>query len=307
MAKISVVIPVYNAEATVPVLYKRLRAALESITPDFEILLIEDCGRDRSWDIIVELARQDPRVKGIRFSRNFGQHHGITAGIDVCDGDWVIVMDCDLQDEPEEIPRLYAKATEGYDVVLACREARSDRFLKRACSWVFYKVFGYLTGIKCDAGVGVFRIMSRTVVEQLRLMREQLRFFVGLMEWMGFPTASIKVRHGERPVGKSTYTVRTLLRLAGSAIIAYSDKPLRLFILLGFFLSLFAFGYGTYIIWRFFVYGSPIIGWSSLIVSVYFMGGIIVSILGILGVYLGKVFDETKRRPLYIVRERINL
>ncbi|MCX7136112.1 MAG: glycosyltransferase family 2 protein, partial [Proteobacteria bacterium] len=143
MAHISVVIPVYRAESCLEELYRRLRAALESVTEDFEIVLVEDCGGDRSWPLIVALAKRDPRVKGIQFSRNFGQHYGITAGLDHCDGDWVVVMDCDLQDRPEEIPRLYAKAQEGHEIVVARRGKRSDPLLKRLSSWLYYSVFSW--------------------------------------------------------------------------------------------------------------------------------------------------------------------
>jgi dolichol-phosphate mannosyltransferase len=215
-------------------------------------------------------------------------------------------MDCDLQDPPEAIPQLYAKAAEGYDVVLARRELRHDHVAKRATSWFFYQVFGYLTGIKWDRKIGVFRIVSKTVVEQLRQLREQMRFTVGLIEWLGFPTASVNVQHSERLRGKSTYTPRTLWRLGSSAVIAYSDKPLRLAIRLGFTISVLAFAAGIYIIGRYFAY-DVITGWSSLIVSVFFMGGIIVSILGVIGIYLGRVFEETKGRPLYVIRRRVNL
>jgi len=307
MTKISVVIPVYNAETCLQELYRRLKVSLESITSDFEIILIEDCGQDHSWEVIADLAKHDPRVKGMRFSRNFGQHHGITAGLDSCDGDWVVVMDCDLQDQPEEIPRLYSKALEGYDVVLARRDERHDNFFKKLASRAFYKLFSYLAEIDYDARIGNFRIISRKVVMSYRLMREQLRFFVGQIDWMGFPTASIRVEHAFRFDGKSTYSFRKLSKLAASAIIAYSDKPLRLSIKLGFMISLFAFCYGIYIICRALFYGIPIMGWSSLIVSIYFIGGIIIGILGILGIYLGKTFDETKKRPLYIVKDQINI
>jgi dolichol-phosphate mannosyltransferase len=302
MANISVVIPVYKAEGCLHELYHRLVKSLEEISRDFEIILVEDCGGDHSWDIIVELAQQDPRVKGLQFSRNFGQHYGITAGLDHCDGDWVVVMDCDLQDAPEEIPRLYAKAQEGYDVVLARRGKRKDPFLKRMTAWLFYKIFSYLAELNYDAEVGNFRIISRKVVESFGLMREQLRFFGGLINWMGFPTASIDVQHEERFAGKSTYTFRKLWNLATDTIIAYSDKPLRLSIKLGFLISFFSLIYGVFILIRAFIYGSVVTGWSSLIVSLYFLGGIIISILGIIGVYLGKTFDEAKQRPLYLIR-----
>jgi len=262
---------------------------------------VEDCGGDRSWEIIQALARQDARVKGIQFSRNFGQHYGITAGLDHCDGDWVVVMDCDLQDRPEEIPRLYAKAREGYEVVIARRGKRNDPVLKRLLSWMFYRLFSWLADTEYDSQAGNFRIVSRKVVENFRRMREQLRFFGGLMNWMGFPAAAIDVQHAERHEGGSTYTLGKLWRLAAETIIAYSDKPLRLSIRLGFLISLLAFGYGLYILVRAVVYGSSITGWASLIVSIYFMGGIIIAILGMLGIYLGKTYDESKKRPLYIV------
>jgi polyisoprenyl-phosphate glycosyltransferase len=300
---ISAVIPVYKAEQCLDELYLRLKAALENISQDFEIVLVEDCGGDNSWKLIERLAAADPRVRGIQFSRNFGQHYGITAGLDHCHGDWVVVMDCDLQDRPEEIPRLYAKAQEGYDIVLARRGARHDPLLKRLTSWLFYKAFSYLADIEYDGDSGNFRIMSRKVVANFRKVREQLRFFGGLVQWMGFPTASIEVEHAERFAGNTTYTFTKLWRLATETIIAYSDKPLRLSVRLGFVMAFLSFCYGTYILGRALIYGSPIPGWNSLIVSLYFIGGIIISILGIIGVYLGKTFDESKKRPLYIIRK----
>lgn len=300
--KISVVIPVYKAENCLNELYLRLKAALETISENFEIVLVEDCGGDASWEVIERLAAADPRVRGLQFSRNFGQHYGITAGLDVCQGEWVVVMDCDLQDRPEEIPRLYAKAQEGYDVVLARRGTRCDPPLKRMSSWLFYKAFRYLTDTQYDGETGNFRIISRKVVENFRRMGEQLRFFGGLVQWIGFPTTSIDVEHAERFEGKSTYTLRKLWKLASETIIAHSDKPLRLATRFGFLMAFFSFCYGAYILGRALIYGSPIPGWNSLIVSLYFIGGIIIAILGMLGVYLGKTFDESKGRPLYIVR-----
>ncbi len=299
---LSVVIPVYKAEDCLDELYGRLRVTLESISPDFEIVLVEDCGGDNSWPIIKRLAAADSRVRGIQFSRNFGQHYGITAGLNHCHGDWVVVMDCDLQDRPEEIPHLYAKALTGYDVVLARRGMRCDPLHKRMTSWLFYKIFSYLTDIKYDGESGNFRIISRKVVVNFRHMGEQLRFFGGLIQWMGFPTTSIDVVHDERFEGKSTYTFAKLWKLATETIIAHSDKPLRLAVRFGFLMAFISFCYGIYILGYALFYSSPIPGWSSLIVSLYFIGGIIISILGILGIYLGKTFDESKKRPLYIIR-----
>ncbi len=301
MAHISVVIPVYRAESCLEELYRRLKAALEPLTADFEIMLVEDCGGDRSWSLIVELAQRDPRVKGIQFSRNFGQHYGITAGLDRCNGDWVVVMDCDLQDRPEEIPRLYAKAQEGHEIVVARRGKRSDPLLKRFSSWLYYSVFSWLADMDYDPQAGNFRILSRKVINNYRNMRERSRFFGSLINWMGFPFTSIDVQHDERFAGDSSYTFGKLWRLGAETIIAYSDKPLRIAVRLGFFIATCAFLYGLYILFLALFHGSPVTGWSSLIVSIYFMGGVIVVILGILGIYLGKTYDETKHRPLYVI------
>jgi dolichol-phosphate mannosyltransferase len=299
MAHISVVTPVYRAEGCLEELYRRLVAALSGITQDFEIVMVEDCGGDRSWEIIRELARRDARVKGIQFSRNFGQHYGITAGLDHCDGDWVVVMDCDLQDRPEEVPRLYGRAKEGYDVVFARR--RADGSAKRLSSRLFYRLLSWLADTEYDGRSGNFCIISRKVVASLRRMREQLRFFGAQVKWMGFPASAVDVQHDERYAGPSTYTLAKLLRLAADTIIAYSDKPLRMSVRLGFVLAFLAFCYGLYIIIRAVFYGSSIMGWPSLIVSLYFIGGVIIAILGVIGIYLGKTFDEAKKRPLYIV------
>ena len=300
---ISVVIPVYKAEKSLEELYGRLRASLEGITPDFEIIMVEDSGGDRSWDIIRELAGRDERVRGMRFSRNFGQHYGITAGLDHARGQWTVVMDCDLQDPPEEIPRLYEKAQEGYDVVLARRKRRKDTFFKRLSSRTFYGLFSYLADVDYDSEIGNFRIVSSKVVENFQTMRERLRFFGGMVDWMGFPTAKIDVEHAERHEGKTTYTFRKLMRLALDTIIAYSDKPLRLSVSLGFVMASFSFLYGAYILTRALLVGTPVQGWSSLMVSLYFLGGVIIVNLGIIGIYLGKTFEEAKKRPLYIIRD----
>lgn len=299
---ISVVIPVYKAENCLDELYARLDNSLASINQNYEIILVEDCGGDGSWEKIIELSRQDKRIKGIQFSRNFGQHYGITAGLDISQGQWVVVMDCDLQDAPEEIPRLHTKALEGFDIVLASRTNRQDSFFKKATSRLFYKVLSYLADTDYDGSHGNFRIMSKTVVDNFKTMREQLRFFGGLVQWMGFPTTSLEVAHHQRFEGKSSYTFKKLLKLATDTVIAFSDKPLRVAIKLGFMMSCFSFAYGAYIFAQALHHGSSVQGWSSLIVSIYFIGGIIISMLGIIGIYLGKAFDQMKGRPLYIVR-----
>ncbi|MFC1769971.1 glycosyltransferase family 2 protein [Nitrospirota bacterium] len=301
---ISVVVPVFKAEGTLHELYRRIKEAVEGISGvNLELILVEDCGGDDSWKIIRELASTDHRVRGISFSRNFGQHHGITAGIDHARGDWVVVMDCDFQDRPEEIPALYAIALEGYDVVLARRANRRDPVFKKLSSRMFYKVFSYLADIEYDSSVGNFRIISRRVVKNLRRMREQARFFGGQVKWMGFPTTTVDVRHEGRSEGRSNYTFSKLWKFAWEAIFAYSDKPLRISVRVGFGMSFLAFLYGLWIAYKALFIGVPVPGWSSLMVSLYFIGGMIIANLGLLGIYVGKTFDEAKGRPLYVVNE----
>jgi polyisoprenyl-phosphate glycosyltransferase len=304
MTEVSVVVPVYKGERSLKELYRRLCESLLTITPDFELVLVEDHGGDGSWALIEELAKQDGRVRGLRLARNFGQHPAITAGVDQARGNWLVVMDCDLQDRPEEIPLLYRKAQQGFDVVVARRAQRQDSWLKRKTSRLFYRAFSWLAGIRLDADVGNFRIVSRQVADGFRSMRETTRFFGGMIAWMGFPTAAIDVQHDSRSEGTSTYTYRSLLNLALNIIVAYSDRPLWMSVRIGFTVSGFAVFGGIWVVYRAFRYGIPIMGWASLIVSLYFLGGVIISLLGVIGIYLAKVFDGVKARPLYIVAQR---
>jgi len=284
---ISIVIPVYKAENHLVELYNRLITTLKLITQDYEIIMIDDCSADRSWEVIIELAESDCRVKGYKFSRNFGQHYGLTAGLDYCRGDWVVIMDCDLQDQPEEILRLYQKAQEGYDVVVAKRHKRPETISNRIMSWSFYKIFSYFLDYHYDGSIGNFRIMSKKVVKNCREMRENLRFLGALIDSMGFSTASIEVNQAKRMKDNSSYTFKKKCKLASEAIIANSDKPLRLSVKLGCCISLLA------------LISIPVA--NNIIVSIYFIGGLIIANLGIIGIYLGKAFNEIKKRPLYII------
>ena len=302
--RISVVIPVYHGEDCLDELYTRLVSALTPISQRFEIILVEDCGPDGSWIAIKALAALDPRVRGMQFSRNFGQHYGITAGIDAARGDWIVVMDCDLQDRPEEIPRLYQEALRGFDIVLARRQARKHAWWKRTTSSLFYATFRYFTGLKYDGTVGNFRIISQQVAYSFREFKEQLRFFGGIVTWLGYRVSAIDVEHDARYAGETTYTWRKLVNLAIQTVVAYSDKPLRLAIRLGFLLSAVALAGGVYIFFRALLGGVSVSGWASVMVSLYFLSGIMLGFMGILGLYLGRVFDEVKSRPLYVVRER---
>jgi len=302
MPHISVVIPVYRAENCLHVLYSRIKASLELITQDFEIILVEDCGGDRSWEIIQELAQVDPRVKGIQFSRNFGQHYGITAGLDHCDGDWVVVMDCDLQDRPEEIPKLYFKALEGYDLVVGLRTQRQDNLLRKLISKLFFTVFNYFADIKIDNRTASFGIYSRKVIRSITQMKEQYRSFGTFAVWVGFRRVQIPIKHSHRQYGKSSYNFSSMFKLAIDSIYSYSNKLLSIFVTLGFTISSISLGYACWRLIKYFLGGEQLLGWTSLIVSIYLTAGLIIAVIGVVGIYIGKIFDEVKGRPLYIIQ-----
>jgi dolichol-phosphate mannosyltransferase len=304
---ISVVIPVYKAADCLHELHRRLTAALESITRDYEIILVEDCGGDRSWDIICSLAGYDPHIKGIQFSRNFGQHYAITAGLDVCSGDWVVVMDCDLQDQPEEIGKLYRKAQEGYSVVFARRHERSDSLSRKLSSTLFSMLYNYLGDIKVDNSIANFSISSRRVIDYVRKFRERNRAFPIFLNSVGFRRACVDVEHAPRFNGASSYTFGKLIDFAVQCIVSQSNKPLRLSIRFGFILAAWSLLYGWYLLMRYFIYGVAVAGWTSLMVMMSFLFGLLFANIGILGLYMGKVFDEVKQRPLYMIENTVNV
>jgi glycosyltransferase involved in cell wall biosynthesis len=303
---ISVVIPVYGCKACLEELYRRLVKVIEAITPDFEIILVNDACPQNSWEVVKHLALTDRRVIGLDLSRNFGQIRAITAGLDRAQGDWVVVMDCDLQDKPEEIVKLYSKAQEGYDAVVSRRAVRRDSSTKKLLSRMFYAIYGYFVGGKFDATTCNFSISRRLVIENYCRMREQNRAFILFIRWMGFKSTVIDIDHCERASGKSSYSLRRRFRLATEIITSQSNKPLVLSIQAGFTISLFAFIYALVIILRRLIWGISVSGYASTIVSVWFIGGVILAQLGILGQYIGYLFDLAKNRPLYIVRETVS-
>lgn len=307
MPNISIVTPVYKAETCIEELYEQLVFELEKITTDFEIIMVEDCGGDASWAIIERLAKSDNRLKGIKLSRNFGQHYAISAGLDVCDGDWVVVMDCDLQDRPKEIPRLYAKTQEGFDIVCARRGRRKDSFGKKISSIAFVRVFNSLADLDHDPQVANFRIISRKVVVANKQMREVTRNFPAQLHWLGFKVGYLDVQHGKRHSGKSSYSLAKLLLLAVNSITAYSNKPLRFSMAIGSILALLAFLSASYFLFHKLFFGVAIDGWTSLMVSIWFLGGAIIANLGVIGIYLGRTYDEAKGRPHYIIDKSVNL
>ncbi|WP_282783315.1 glycosyltransferase family 2 protein [Phaeodactylibacter xiamenensis] len=303
---ISIVSPAYRAERILPELVRRIKTSVEPITQNFEIILVEDCGPDDSWSVIQSLSEKEPRVRGFKLSRNYGQHYAITCGLDQAQGDWIVVMDCDLQDQPEEIKKLYDKALEGYDVVLARREERQDNFFKKLFSKLFYRTLGYLTGSKMDESIANFGIYHKSVIKSITQLRESIRYFPTMVKWVGFRQTSIKVEHAPRAEGETSYNFKKLLNLAIDIILAYSDKPIRLTIKAGFLVSFFALLIGLIYLIKYFSGDIIVPGYASLIVSIWFLSGLIITILGVVGLYVGKTFEGVKQRPIYIISDTTN-
>ena len=302
---ISIVSPVYRAEKILPILVSEINLVMERIGEDYEIILVDDRSPDNSWEVMKVLSSQNSKIKSIRLSRNFGQHSAIFAGLTKTKGDWVVVMDCDMQDQPKEIAKLYKKALEGYDIVLGQRENRKDKFLKKLSSKLFYKVFNYLSGGHFNNEIGNFGIYRKKAIDSILNINDYIKFFPLFINWVGFKSVSIPIEHGEREEGKSSYSISRLLKLAFNAIISFSDKPLRLFINFGLGISILSFVLGIYYLYLSITHKITQPGFSSLILSIWFLSGIIISCIGIVGVYLGKTFDQAKNRPTFIIDEEL--
>lgn len=294
----------YRAEEFVEELVRRIHASVGGLTQDYEIILVDDRSPDGAWARIQAQAARDPRVQGLRLSRNFGQHQAITAGLDRCRGEWVVVLDCDLQDRPEEIPALFAYAAQrGYDLVLAQRTDRQDSRSKKLLSRLFYRLLSYLTETPQDPSVANFGIYHRKVIVAVLAMRESIRYFPTMVRWVGFRAGYLPVRHAERAAGRTSYGLSQRLHQALEIMMAYSDKPLRLTIKLGLILSGGAFLFVPITLVRYWVGSIDQPGYTSLIISIWFFSGLLLSVLGMVGLYIGKTFEQVKNRPLYIVDE----
>lgn len=304
--KLSIVSPVYRAEKMVHMLVERIVKSVTTITEDFEIILVNDASPDASWSVIEHECAQDKRVKGINLSRNFGQHYAITAGLHYAQGEWVVVMDCDLQDRPEEIPALYQKAMEGYDIVYARRVDRQDKGLKKLSSVLFHKTFDWLSGSKTDKTIANFGIYKQCVIAEYNRMPELARSFGTLIRYLGFTKTTIDVQHAERAEGKSSYNLYKLLKLSFDVIISNSNKPLRMAVGLGFAMSALSFLLALYNVIARLVGFISFPGYTTTVFSIWFVGGLMLFVMGILGLYIGKIFDQVKGRQLFIVKDKVN-
>jgi dolichol-phosphate mannosyltransferase len=298
---LSIVSPVYKAKSIIEDLVSQLKTTLDDLNIEYEIILVDDRCPENSWDVLKKVAKAHNEVKSIRLSRNFGQHQAIMAGISQSKGEWVIVMDCDLQDQPKEIKKLYNKAKEGFDVVLAKRENRQDSFLKKASSTFFYKVFNFLTGVNINNEIANYGIYNRKVIDAMLRMGDALAFFPLFVNWVGYHQTQISVEHAKRQEGRSSYSLITLFKLAFNTIISFSDKPLRLFLNFGIITSILSFLGGIYIFIKAITDKITVLGYSSIFISICFFSGIIITTLGIIGIYLGKTFNQVKNRPNYII------
>lgn len=301
---ISVVVPVYGSDEVLKELHRRVVTVVEKITPSFELVFVNDASPDNAWAIIRELTTVDKRVRGLNLSRNFGQYPAITAGLQASRGEWIVIMDCDLQDQPEEIEKMYAKALEGYAVVVGSRRARHDSFLRQLFSRAFYATLSYLSGTKQNRTVTNFGVYHRRVIDAVLSLKGHMRYFSVMVRWVGFRTAIVPVEHSLRRGGKTGYSFRKLFSLAVDIILAYSDKPLRVIVKFGILVTLISGAYMAIVLWRA-AFVDAVGALDILVASLWLIFGLLSSMLGIIALYLGKTFDEVKRNPIYIVQEEI--
>jgi len=299
--EVSVIVPVLDEEEVLDTLIERLLISLKGIS-SWEIWLVDDGSTDASWTKIVAWGERDPRICGLSLSRNFGHQVAISAGLDHARGEAVIVIDADLQDPPELIPALVAQWKEGFDVVYAVRRSRAQEDLwKRTTAALFYRMLRLFTQIDIPVDTGDFRLMSRRVVESLRQFPERNRFVRGLVAWAGFRQTRVEYERDARWAGHTKYPLSRMLRLASDAVTSFSALPLRFATGLGFGISILCFGYALWASYATWIHGRPVPGWASLMVAILLVGGVQLICLGVIGEYIGRIYDEVKRRPLYLV------
>ncbi|KAB8179318.1 glycosyltransferase [Lysobacter maris] len=303
---LSVVSPVYGCKSCLESLAERSTIAIRQLGMEAEIILVDDNSPDGAWSRIEELCAVHPHVRGLRLSRNFGQHYAIAAGIEQARGELVAVMDCDLQDLPEELPKLVAAIREGHDVAFAQRIERQDSAFKRFTSYAFFRTLSYLTDTHQDHSTANFGVFTRQVIDTVNTMSESDRCFPLMVKWSGFRQALVPVKHAERSEGQSGYSFRKLLRLAINIVLSYSDKPLRLVVKLGLAFSLFAFCVVLLSVYRYSVGDIAVAGFTSVIASIWLLGGVMIFCVGIIGLYLGRLFNDAKGRPYYIISKQLN-
>ena len=301
MTELSIVIPLFNEGTLVEELIKRVKLNSKAITQEFEIILIDDGSTDSTWEKIENGAKQDGRVKGIKFSRNFGHHYALTAGLHHAVGEWVVVMDGDLQDRPEVIPELYTKVIEGFDIVFVSRRNRPERIYYRIIQKIFYWILRRLSGINFDSSQANFSILNRKVVEAFKNFPENARFYASTIKWLGYRRTEIFADHGQRFSGKPSYTLRKRIKLATDIILSFSERPLKFSIGMGLLMSLLSLSITFWVIYNYFFLGYLVSAWMAVATAIFLSTGIILIVIGISGIYIGEIFRQVKNRPLYVI------
>jgi dolichol-phosphate mannosyltransferase len=305
--RLSVVSPVFKAENCVGELHRRLTAALRAMDLDYEIVLVDDGSPDRSGEAIERIAASDPRVTALLLSRNFGQHAAILAGLAEARGETIVVIDCDLQDPPESIPLLYAKMAEGFDVVIARRRARKDSLFKRWTSRLWFALLNRLSDVPIDTDAGAFSIITRAVAAELLRMPNRRSHYQLVLRWLGFRQAYVDVEHGARHEGRSSYSLAKLIGHALSGVVSHSTRLLYFSVYAGFGFVMLAIAQFGYAVFLKLAHGVGVAGWTSLMAAIWLVGGAILSSLGVIGMYLGRIVEDVQQRPAYVVRRRIRI
>ncbi len=302
--EISAIIPSYNEQENVGLMYERMTKTLSKISPDYEIIYINDCSKDQTLLRIKELAAKDPHVKYLSFSRNFGHQIAVSAGLDYCSGKAVVIIDGDLQDPPELIEQMYEKYKEGYKVVYARRTSREgETWFKKATAKIFYRLLASMTSIDIPVDVGDFRLIDQVIVKHLRNMPEKSKYIRGQISWIGYKQTFVNYHRDARIYGKTNYPLRKMLRFALDGITAFSDKPLKIASGLGIVAAIVSLLALVYALVAHFCFNSTITGWTSLILSVLFIGGVQLITIGIIGEYIARINNDVRNRPLYILEE----
>jgi len=303
----SVVVPMYNEELVVEATYKRLKEVMDTIEDSYEIIFVNDGSRDKTFEILTSICERDPNIKLLDFSRNFGHQVAITAGMDFAEGNTVVVIDGDLQDPPELIPEMIKKWKEGFDVVYGKRlNRKGETFFKKFTAKMFYRFLNGMSDVDIPVDTGDFRLIDRKVCDALKQVNERNRYIRGLVSWLGFKQTSLEFNREERFAGETKYPLKKMLKFATDAIVSFSFKPLRLASYAGVLISFISFVYLIIVLYQKFFTSRAITGWASTMAVSLFFNGIVLLMLGIIGEYIGRIYDEAKGRPLYLVQKTKN-
>lgn len=305
MVDLSIVIPVKDEEKNIVELILRISNTINKMNLSYEIVFVTDINKDNTFELLKSLNKQDKKVKVIKLSNSYGHHVAVIAGLNYCCGKAVVIMDGDLQDYPEDIPKLYEKSQEGYDVVYGTKARKNDSIMRNLFSKTFIKLLNKLSDYKLDYNTCMFRIMSRRTVEEILKFREREPVLTGIISLIGFPAAKVIVTSGKRKVGKTKYNFLRQVNLSVSFLLSFSTKPLRICSICGFFTSCLSFVYLLIVIIQKTLFNIDVLGWPTLVSLITFLGGIQLFFIGIIGEYIGRIFMETKNRPLYIVQKKI--